>query len=284
MSEAARLSGIECSQKMREQLRKRVAELKEQTAKPVRLAVVQTGDNPQGDSYLKNNVKICRELGIDTVFVHLPGNVPQQDVLEEIHRLNADSSVCGILVQLPLPKHLDEATVFGAISVEKDVDGVNPLSAGRLLFGHRAFAPCTPSGVMRLLQEIHYSLDGKHVVILGRSNIVGKPLWVLLLQQNATVTVCHSKTKHLKDITKQADLIVSSVGKAKFVTADMVKEGAVVVDIGINFEGGKLCGDVDYEGVSAVAGYVTPTPGGTGPMTVTMLAQNVVTAFEQQNL
>ncbi len=279
------LNGTQCSEKLRNSVAEQVKLRKEQTGKDVKLCVVQVGDNPSGLSYLKNNVKIFRELGILTEVVELGDLTTTEELKATLQRLNDDEQVNGILLQMPLPKGIDRTEAQKTIAPWKDVDGVNPISVGNLFLGDKdAFVPNTPGGVMELLKFYGISVQGKHVVVLGRSNIVGKPLAVLMTQENATVTLCHSKTENLSEITKTADILVSAVGKAEWVTADMVRPGAVVVDVGINFKSGKLCGDVAFEEVSEVAGSLTPTPGGTGPMTVTMLAMNTLKAFDlQQN-
>jgi len=247
------------------------------------LAVVLVGENPASQVYVRNKVRACAEAGMHSALEQYPATLSQAELLARIHALNDDPSIHGILVQLPLPQHIDANLVIEAISPAKDVDGFHVSSAGALMVGQRGFWPCTPYGCMKMLESIDYSLRGKHAVVIGRSNIVGKPMAIMLLQQNATVTICHSATADLKAITLQADVIVAAVGKRNVLTADMVKPGAVVIDVGMNRnEAGKLCGDVDFEGVRRVAGYITPVPGGVGPMTITMLLVNTLEAAEHK--
>ncbi|MEI7785550.1 MAG: bifunctional methylenetetrahydrofolate dehydrogenase/methenyltetrahydrofolate cyclohydrolase FolD [Betaproteobacteria bacterium] len=245
------------------------------------LAVVLVGENPASQVYVRNKVKACEAAGLHSVLEKYDASLSQADLLKRIDALNADPAIHGILVQLPLPPHIDAQTVIEAISPAKDVDGFHVASAGALMTGLPGFWPCTPYGCMKMLESIGYSLRGKHAVVIGRSNIVGKPMALMLLQQDATVTVCHSRTPDLKAHTLQADVIVAAVGKRHVLTADMVKPGAVVIDVGMNRDDeGKLCGDVDFAGVSEVAGYITPVPGGVGPMTITMLLVNTLQAAE----
>lgn len=249
------------------------------------LAVVMVGDNPASAVYVRNKNKTCDELGFHSVMESLPADTSKEALLAVIDRLNKDMSIHGILVQLPLPAALADAEqeVLNRISPDKDVDGFHPVNVGRLSTGQDALAPCTPAGCVRMLEYADIPMDGKNAVIIGRSNIVGKPMAQLLLAKNATVTICHSHTKNLAEITKQADILVAAIGKPKFVTADMVKPGATVIDVGINrIEPKKLVGDVDFEAVSEVAGAITPVPGGVGLLTVAMLMQNVVTAAKMQ--
>lgn len=246
------------------------------------LAVILVGDNPASQVYVRNKVKACQDNGLHSVLETYEASLSQADLLKRIHALNQDPHIHGILVQLPLPPHIDAQQVIEAISPAKDVDGFHVASAGALMTGLPGFWPCTPHGCMKMLESIGYDLKGKHAVVIGRSNIVGKPMALMLLQQDATVTICHSRTTNLKSITVQADVIVAAVGQRKILTADMVKPGAVVLDVGMNRdEAGKLCGDVDFAGVSEVAGYLTPVPGGVGPMTITMLLVNTVEAAER---
>lgn len=254
------------------------AELKMQIEKCERkpgLAVVIVGDDPASRIYVRNKIKACGELGIRSYAYELPATSSQKEVEDVLDKLAADKDVDGILLQLPLPKHLDGDAATSHIPFEKDVDGFSPKNLGLLMQNKQRVAACTPSGVMKLLEKEGIELTGKHAVVIGRSETVGKPMAMLLLNANATVTVCHSKTKNLAQICQNADILVASVGRAGFVTADMVKEGAIVVDIGINRdENGKLCGDVDFEGVKDKVSYITPVPGGVGPMTITMLMYN----------
>jgi methylenetetrahydrofolate dehydrogenase (NADP+)/methenyltetrahydrofolate cyclohydrolase len=245
------------------------------------LAVVLVGDNPASQVYVRNKVKACTDSGLHSVLERYPADMPEAELLQRIAALNADPSIHGILVQLPLPAHIDAHKVIEAISPAKDVDGFHVASAGALMVGQSGFWPCTPYGCMKMIESIGYNLRGKHAVVIGRSNIVGKPMAMMLLQQNATVTICHSATPNLKAMTLQADVIVAAVGKRNVLTADMVKPGAVVIDVGMNRnDEGKLCGDVDFAGVSQVAGFITPVPGGVGPMTITMLLVNTLEAAE----
>jgi methylenetetrahydrofolate dehydrogenase (NADP+)/methenyltetrahydrofolate cyclohydrolase len=245
------------------------------------LAVVLVGDNPASQVYVRNKVKACTDSGLHSVLERYSATMSEAELLQRIAALNADPSIHGILVQLPLPAHIDAHKVIEAISPAKDVDGFHVASAGALMVGQSGFWPCTPYGCMKMIESIGYNLRGKHAVVIGRSNIVGKPMAMMLLQQNATVTICHSATPDLKAMTLQADVIVAAVGKRNVLTADMVKPGAVVIDVGMNRnDEGKLCGDVDFAGVSQVAGFITPVPGGVGPMTITMLLVNTLEAAE----
>jgi methylenetetrahydrofolate dehydrogenase (NADP+)/methenyltetrahydrofolate cyclohydrolase len=246
------------------------------------LAVVLVGDNSASQVYVRNKVKACQESGLHSVLEQYPASTPEDALLARIDALNRDPSIHGILVQLPLPGHIDAQKVIEAISPAKDVDGFHVSSAGALMVGQAGFWPCTPYGCMKMLESIGYELKGKHAVVIGRSNIVGKPMALMLLQKNATVTICHSGTKDLKAMTLQADVIVAAVGKLNVLTADMVKPGAVVIDVGMNRNAlGKLCGDVDFDGVRQVASHITPVPGGVGPMTITMLLVNTLEAAEK---
>jgi methylenetetrahydrofolate dehydrogenase (NADP+)/methenyltetrahydrofolate cyclohydrolase len=246
------------------------------------LAVILVGDNPASHVYVRNKVKACEDSGLHSVLEKYESHLSEADLLARIDALNQDPSIHGILVQLPLPAHMDAQKVIEAISPAKDVDGFHIASAGALMTGLPGFWPCTPYGCMKMLESIGYNLRGKHAVVIGRSNIVGKPMALMLLQQNATVTICHSATPNLKAMTLQADVIVAAVGQRNVLTADMVKPGAVVLDVGMNRnDEGKLCGDVDFAGVSEVASYITPVPGGVGPMTITMLLVNTVEAAEK---
>ncbi|MGN0773172.1 MAG: bifunctional methylenetetrahydrofolate dehydrogenase/methenyltetrahydrofolate cyclohydrolase FolD [Candidatus Ventricola sp.] len=242
------------------------------------LAVVLVGEDPASQVYVRNKENGCIRAGIRSTVIHLEEDCTQQALEETVRRLNEDESVHGILVQLPLPRHLDEASVLRLIDPDKDVDGFHAMNSGRLMNGQPGFVPCTPLGVMKLLEAYGIDPAGKRAVVIGRSNIVGKPMAMLLLAANATVTICHSRTQNLADITRQADILVAAVGRANFVTADMVKPGAAVIDVGINRVDGKLVGDVDFDAVSQVAGYITPVPGGVGQMTIAMLLANTLDA------
>jgi len=244
------------------------------------LAVILVGDNPASKVYVNNKEKMCEKLGIKSFVYRLSENTSEEELLNLIETLNKNDEVNGILLQHPVPNHIDEMKAFNTISPDKDVDGFNIINRGRLAVGEEAFVACTPLGVIEMLKHEKIEIEGKHCVIIGRSNIVGKPLYELMLKENATVTVCHSKTKNLNEICKTADILVAALGRPKFVTADMIKEGAVVIDVGINRVDGKIVGDVDFESVSKKAFAITPVPGGVGPMTIAMLMKNVVKAYE----
>ncbi len=278
---AQRIDGNALSQKLRADVTLRTTALKARGITPG-LAVIVVGENPASQVYVRNKVKACHDSGLHSILEKHPSSLTEAALLERIDALNHDASIHGILVQLPLPEHIDAQKVIEAISPAKDVDGFHMASAGALMTGMPGFWPCTPYGCMKMLESIGYDLKGKHAVVIGRSNIVGKPMALMLLQKNATVTICHSATQDLKAITLQADVIVAAVGKRNILTADMVKPGAVVLDVGMNRnEEGKLCGDVDFAGVEQVAGYITPVPGGVGPMTITMLLVNTLEAAER---
>ena len=278
---AQRIDGIALSQKLREDVTLRTTALKAKGITPG-LAVILVGENPASQVYVRNKVKACEDSGLHSILEKHPASLTEAALLNRIDALNHDTGIHGILVQLPLPAHIDAQKVIEAISPAKDVDGFHIASAGALMTGMPGFWPCTPYGCMKMLESIGYELKGKHAVVIGRSNIVGKPMALMLLQKNATVTICHSATQDLKAITLQADVIVAAVGKRNILTADMVKPGAVVLDVGMNRnEEGKLCGDVDFAGVEQVAGYITPVPGGVGPMTITMLLVNTLEAAER---
>ena len=275
------IDGNALSQHMRTDFATRTQSLIAQGVHPG-LAVILVGDNPASQVYVRNKVKACEQVGIHSVLEKHPESLSQADLLARVEQLNHDPRIHGILVQLPLPAHIDSHRVIEAISPAKDVDGFHVASAGALMTGLPAYWPCTPHGCMKMLESIGYSLKGKHAVVMGRSNIVGKPMALMLLQHNATVTVCHSATVNLKHHTLQADVIIAAVGKRNVLTADMVKPGAVVIDVGMNRDdAGKLCGDVDFEAVRQVASYITPVPGGVGPMTITMLLANTLDSAQQ---
>jgi methylenetetrahydrofolate dehydrogenase (NADP+) / methenyltetrahydrofolate cyclohydrolase len=270
------IDGKKIAAKKRLEIAQDVQKLKDIGVTPG-LAVILVGNNQASRTYVNSKEKTCRELGMNSLLIEYPETVSEEELLGKIEELNGDRNIHGILVQLPIPKHIDETKVIETISPLKDVDGFHPINIGRMMTGQDAFLPCTPYGVMVLLEESGISIEGKNVVIVGRSNIVGKPSGQLFLNQNATVTYCHSKTQDLKVHTAQADIIVAAVGIANFIKADHIKPGAVVIDVGINRnEAGKLCGDVDYHEVSEKAGYITPVPGGVGPMTITMLMYNTL--------
>jgi methylenetetrahydrofolate dehydrogenase (NADP+)/methenyltetrahydrofolate cyclohydrolase len=275
------IDGIALSAQLRAEVAQRVAALRANGITPG-LAVVLVGENPASQVYVRNKVKACQDAGLHSVLEKYDLGLSEADLLARVESLNKDPKIHGILVQLPLPAHINAQKVIEAISPAKDVDGFHIASAGALMTGMPGFWPCTPYGCMKMLESIGYALRGKHAVVIGRSNIVGKPMALMLLQKDATVTLCHSATTNLKALTLQADVIVAAVGKRNVVTADMVKPGAVVLDVGMNRnEEGKLCGDVDFAGVKEVAGYITPVPGGVGPMTITMLLVNTLEAAER---
>lgn len=272
------IDGKALAKKIRSELKIECDELKEKGIIP-KLAVIMVGDNPASKVYVKNKSKACDDVGILYEEYLLDENTTQNELIELINKLNKDNNIHGILLQSPIPTHLNINEAFKAITYKKDVDGFTPSSVGKLSIGEDTFVSCTPYGVIKMFEEYDIDLCGKDVVIIGRSNIVGKPLIQCCLQKNATVTVCHSKTNNLKEHTKRADVLIAAIGKAKFVTEDMVKEGAVVIDVGINRgEDGKLVGDVDFENVEKKASYITPVPGGVGPMTIAMLMYNVIKA------
>ena len=274
------IDGNQLSKKLRAEVAARVQALKAKGTTPG-LAVVLVGDNPASQVYVRNKVKACEDAGLHSVLEKYDATMTESDLLARVEGLNQDPSIHGILVQLPLPAHIDGQKVIEAISPAKDVDGFHIASAGALMTGMPGFWPCTPYGCMMMLESIDYDLKGKHAVVIGRSNIVGKPMALMLLQKNATVTICHSATPDLKAMTLQADVIVTAVGKRNVLTVDMVKPGAVVLDVGMNRnDEGKLCGDVDFDGVKEVASHITPVPGGVGPMTITMLLVNTLEAAE----
>ena len=271
------------SLKLKEQMKQRIEQLKQQGINP-KLVVVLVGDNSASQVYVRNKHKSCGEVGIESEVITMPEQTTQQELLEVVERLNQDETVDGILVQLPLPKQIDEKTVLRSILPEKDVDGFHPVNVGLLSIGDECFAPATPSGIIAMFQEYGIDIAGKNCVIIGRSNIVGKPMAALLLKNHATVTICHSKTEDLASYTRRADVVIVATGHRHTLTADMVKEGAVVVDVGMNRnEQGKLCGDVDYEEVKEKASFITPVPGGVGPMTITELLENTIQAAQRHH-
>ena len=276
------IDGKALAKKTREELKVECNYLRSKGIK-AKLAVIMVGDNPASKVYVRNKSRACEEIGIEYEEYLLPEETTQEKLLKLIKNLNENPNINGILLQSPVPSHLNINTAFKTISYKKDVDGFTPSSVGKLSIGEDTFISCTPLGVMKMFEEYNIDLTGKSVVILGRSNIVGKPLIQCCLNKNATVTVCHSKTKELEEYTKRADVLIAAIGKAKFVTKDMVKEGAVIIDIGINRdEDGKLVGDVDFENVKEKASYITPVPGGVGPMTIAMLMSNVLKATKEQ--
>jgi len=274
------IDGKAVSARVRTRLKDEAAALREKGVTPG-LAVVLVGEDPASKVYVGNKAKACDELGIYSDQHTLPAKTTQQELLALVERLGADPKIHGILVQLPLPDHLDEEAVIAAINPQKDVDAFHAQNVGRIVIGNHLFLPCTPAGVMELIASTGENIQGKSCVVVGRSNIVGKPMAMLLMHAHGTVTICHSRTRDLAAVCRGADILVAAIGKAGFITADMVKPGAVVIDVGMNRdENGKLCGDVDFASVEPVAGYITPVPGGVGPMTITMLMQNTITAAE----
>ncbi len=272
------LMGKEVSARIKAELKTEVDKLKEKGIVPG-LAVIIVGEDPASQVYVRNKERACEECGIYSEKYALPEETTQEELLELINTLNNKTSISGILVQLPVPKHIDEKTIINAIAPNKDVDAFHPVNVGKIMVGNYDFMPCTPAGVMELIKESGVEVSGKECVVVGRSNIVGKPQAMLLLHQNGTVTICHSRTKNLAEKTKNADILVAAVGIPNFIKGDMIKEGAVVIDVGINrLENKKLCGDVEFETAEKVAGAITPVPGGVGPMTVAMLMKNTVKA------
>lgn len=277
------IDGKVISAAVKDEVAKEVAELKSNGITPG-LAVIIVGEDPASKVYVANKEKACEQLGMASFKYALPENTTEAELLELVNKLNKDPKVHGILCQLPLPRHLNEELIINTIIPEKDVDAFHPQNVGKIMIGNYDFLPCTPAGVMEMLKYENIDISGKECVVIGRSNIVGKPMSMLLLHKNGTVTVCHSKTANLKEVCRRADILVAAVGRANFVTADMVKEGAVVIDVGINrLENGKLCGDVNFAEVEPKAAYITPVPGGVGPMTIATLMKNTLTAAKKQN-
>ena len=274
------IDGKAFSAEIKEELKGKVAEYKKQGVE-ITLAVVKVGNDPASAVYVRNKEKACEYVGITSRTLALPEETTEEELLKVVNDLNEDKAVNGILVQLPLPKHIDESKVLLAIDSNKDVDGFHPVNVGKMVIGEETFLPCTPAGIIEMLKRTDVEISGKECVVIGRSNIVGKPMSMLMLKENATVTIAHSRTKDLKEVTKRADILIAAIGKAKFVTADYVKEGAVIIYVGMDRdENGKLCGDVDFDSVSQVASAITPVPGGVGPMTVTMLLVNCLRSVE----
>ena len=277
------IDGKQLAKKTREKLKYEVEDLKKEGIQP-KLAVIMVGDNSASQIYVRNKSKACNDVGIEFEEYLLPGTTKQEELLDVIEKLNNNKEINGILLQSPIPDGLDINEAFRKISPEKDVDGFHPVNVGKLVLGQDTFVSCTPYGIMKMFEEYNIDLEGKNAVVIGRSNIVGKPMSQCLLNKNATVTICHSRTRNLPEITKNADILVSAIGRPEFVTADMVKDGAVVIDVGINRTAeGKLKGDVDFENVSKKASYITPVPGGVGPMTIAMLMNNIIKAATIQN-
>lgn len=277
------ISGKEVSQTVKDEIKIQTKKLKDKGIS-VKLAVIIVGDDPASHIYVKNKKKACEYVGFESLEYALDEKTSQEELLELIDKLNKDKTVNGILCQLPLPKHIDEKKIIDSISPIKDVDAFHPVNVGKIMIGDYEFLPCTPAGIMRLIESTSYDVSGKDCVIIGRSNIVGKPMAMLMLHKNATVTICHSRTKNIEEKIKKADIVIAAVGIPKFVKGDMVKEGALVIDVGINrMSDGKLCGDVDFDEVSKKASFITPVPGGVGPMTISMLMQNTLKAAKLQN-
>lgn len=274
------ISGKEISTKIKDELKQEIEDIKEKYERLPKLVVILVGDNQASQTYVKNKERACHYVGMQSMVIKHDSAFKEEELLKEIKKLNDDETVDGILVQLPLPDHIDENKILDAINPSKDVDGFHPDNVARLFLGQHSLVPCTPKGMMVLLDEINYDLSGKNVVVVGRSNIVGKPVALLCLQKNATVTIAHSRTVNLKEVCKQADVLIAAVGQAKMINREYIKEGAVVLDVGINRdENNKLCGDVDFEDVKNKAHAITPVPGGVGPMTITMLLKNTLEAF-----
>lgn len=277
------IDGKRISKEIKDELKEKVATYKSQGIE-IALAVIQVGQDPASTVYVGNKKKACEYIGIKSVAYELPEETTEEELLEIIDQLNKDDSIYGILVQLPVPKHINEDHIIQAIDPKKDVDGFHPQSVGALSIGQSGFVSCTPAGIIQLLKRSGISIEGKECVVIGRSNIVGKPMALLLLRENGTVTICHSRTKNLKEVTKRADILIAAVGKPKMIDASYVKEGAVVIDVGIHRNAeNKLCGDVDFDSVEKIASAITPVPGGVGPMTIAMLMNNCVEAVEIRN-
>ena len=275
------IDGKKVSEEIRNRLAEEIQKLKKKTGKTPGLATVLVGDDPASAVYVRNKNKICGELGFQSFEKKLSADTSEEKLLQLVGELNSNKDIHGILVQLPLPNQIDSEKILEAIDPKKDVDGFHPINVGKLLVGNALLTPCTPTGIIKLLDRYDIEISGKHAVIIGRSNIVGKPVSMLLLQRNATITICHSRTQKLEEVTRSADILVAAVGRAKFVTEEMVSEGTVVIDVGINRVDGKLTGDVDFEPVSKKASHITPVPGGVGPMTIALLMENTLKAFKE---
>lgn len=277
------INGKEISKKTKDAIKAEIEEIRKTGKRVPKLAVILVGDNPASQVYVRNKEKACAYVGMESLRINKDATLSEEELLKLIDELNHDDGVDGILVQLPLPKTIDEEKVLKAIAPEKDVDGFHPANIAKLFLNEEGFIPCTPYGMMVMLEEIGYDLDGKEVVVVGRSNIVGKPVALLALHHNATVTIAHSHTKNLQEVTSRADMLIAAIGKAKFFTADYVKEGAVVLDVGMNRdENGKLCGDVDFDDVKEKVSAITPVPGGVGPMTIAMLMKNTLLSYKRR--
>lgn len=277
------IKGPEVAAAIREEIVAELAGLKEKTGMVPGLAVILLGEDPASKAYVGNKEKTSKQLGFYSEVHRLPAETSEDELLSMIDRLNRDDKINGILVQLPLPDHIEEKAVIDAIAVEKDVDGFHPINVGKLMIGEESYIPCTPHGCLKMLEFINYDLKGKNAVVVGRSNIVGKPVAILLLQQHATVTICHSRTRDLKAVCREADVLIVAVGKPEMITGEMVKPGAVVIDVGINRVDDKLVGDVHFDSAAEVASYITPVPGGVGPMTITMLMLNTLESFKRKH-
>lgn len=275
---ATRIDGKLLAARLRGEIKIDAEKFERDYGRKIGLAVILAGENPASKVYVRNKIKACEETGIKSMEYYLPDSVSTDELVELVKTLNADESVDGLLVQLPLPVGVDEKAVLGAVTPEKDVDGFHAVNAGNLLLGNPCLAACTPSGIMELIKGTGTTISGKHAVVVGRSNIVGKPIALMLLGENATVTICHSRTQNLASYTREADILVVAIGKKEFITGDMIKQGSIVIDVGMNREDGKLYGDVEYASASEKAAYITPVPGGVGPMTITMLLKNTVKA------
>lgn len=275
---ATRIDGKLLAARLRGEIKIDAEKFEHDYGRKIGLAVILAGENPASKVYVRNKIKACEETGIKSMEYYLPDSVSTDELVELVKTLNADESVDGLLVQLPLPVGVDEKAVLGAVTPEKDVDGFHAVNAGNLLLGNPCLAACTPSGIMELIKSTGTTISGKHAVVVGRSNIVGKPIALMLLGENATVTICHSRTQNLASYTREADILVVAIGKKEFITGDMIKQGSIVIDVGMNREDGKLYGDVEYASASEKAAYITPVPGGVGPMTITMLLKNTVKA------
>ena len=276
------IDGKQLSKEIKAEIKQRVEGLKQKYNEVPTLAIILVGNDPASETYVKNKDKAINFVGMEARVIHLEEDTKEEKVLSIIDELNKDDKINGILIQLPLPKHINTNKVINRVKATKDVDGLTEINTGRLALGAEAVVPCTPAGVIKLIESTGETIEGKHAVIIGRSILVGKPVAQLLLQKNATVTMCHSKTKDLKSITSQADILVVAIGNAKFIKEDMVKEGAIVIDVGINRVDGKVVGDVDFDNVSAKASHITPVPGGCGPMTITMLIENTIKCYLMQ--
>lgn len=277
------INGKEISKKTKDAIKAEIEEIRKTGKRVPKLAVILVGDNPASQVYVRNKEKACAYVGMESLRINKDATLREEELLKLIDELNHDDGVDGILVQLPLPKTIDEEKVLKAIAPEKDVDGFHPANIAKLFLNEEGFIPCTPYGMMVMLEEIGYDLDGKEVVVVGRSNIVGKPVALLALHHNATVTIAHSHTKNLQEVTSRADVLIAAIGKAKFFTADYIKEGAVVLDVGMNRdENGKLCGDVDFDDVKEKVSAITPVPGGVGPMTIAMLMKNTLLSYKRR--